>query len=329
MKLVATLVTLTSALSRLGFSRWTPDNHAYSGHDVQPSVYVRHDRQRYDYSQNQHYQGHVRRQTRFTPGDSGKASFPVPEAWKENGKYAAHWISEAERAKRIDPDAPMAFLNLYGTCWLVASMQLILALPGIGRLIRYTPQGRFRRAMMRLWLLSERGTAVTSLDELRGTLDGEFQSCTAHSVASTVKHIMEKMQLNEDVWVVDFSIDPALYTQQISYSETLFASRRHEISYYHPRVIVGLLNSAVYTVSRLEIHVANYYGTWKRYRLVAAAQADVSKTALHAVTHVLITSKVNDEAKWYTIDNHYARRINPEGIVYGQTDVVAYELVSD
>ena len=259
--------------------------------------------------------------------DTGISRFPVPEAWKDNGRFEAQWREEAEQAKLKDPDAPMTFLNLYGTCWLVAAMQFVMALPGIGHYIWYIPEGRFRHEMRKLWSQAESGAAVASLDGLRGTLDEEFQTCTAHAVVNTLKHVIEKMHIGHDVLMVDFAIDPVLYAQRVSYIETLLANRRYEIGYNHPHIIISLLSSHVYTVTPMEIRVTNYFGVPKRYRLVAVSRASDTQQGVHAITHALVTSKATGEEKWYTLDNHYARLADPAVLGYGASNVVAYQLV--
>ena len=87
---------------------------------------------------------------------------------------------QAEDHRKNDHTAPMVFMNVDGTCWLNAVLQLILALPNIRELIETITEAKFKATMKRVISEKDNNEPAAFLWDVLHSLGVDLKYCHGH-----------------------------------------------------------------------------------------------------------------------------------------------------
>ena len=232
--------------------------------------------------------------------------------------------------KKQDVDAPMVFMNLDGSCFIAAPIQVILYLEDLPEIVASAKPGNFKYSLTRLMNAKDRGDAIAYLHELRSALDPEFIFCNGGNVIRAFNHLADLLPALHASLAMTDGKDEFRFTDFTGHVginkgfdlEQLIAAngRRSAVGLKHPQLfVVGIPGDrSVEIKCEMTLKLRNDEGFVEDYELVAVIQS----RPRHVWSRIKLKS-----VQWYNIDNASVERIKAEEVVNKQTRMLFYKLI--
>ena len=210
----------------------------------------------------------------------------------------------AEDYRKLDPSAPMVFINVDGTCWLNSILQVILALPNIRDLVATILDERLQKALTRLLDERDRNEPVAFLWDVLHALGNQLKYCYGHDSAEGLRTFMKMIPGLKSSSVVHYSKDGSIPPQNDVY-RYIFVTR--DLS------VLGAENTLNLPLSR-EVNIG---GKSEQYAMIAGIKGYPG----HGVPQVLV------DGQWYDLDDHRITKLQNNRVTDRYTSLVVYQLL--